>query len=160
MFTSGPSGLSFGAVATTSGLSKATVQSVFASREGMIEALLERWLQQERMAFEQRAGETPTLRDRVRAHIQTMLAPPEDANSRLAATLAALASTDSRMDGVMHWYADRMGDFSAKTDEERHLRMAFLAAEGAFFVRYLARVPICTEQWQEIAHDLQDFAAR
>ncbi|MXR36136.1 TetR/AcrR family transcriptional regulator [Neisseriaceae bacterium B2N2-7] len=158
--TLGPSGLTFGAVATTSGLSKATVQSVFASREGMIEALLERWLQQERMEFEQRAGDAPTLRDRVRAHIQTVLAPAEDTNSRLAASLAALASTNSRMEGVMQWYADRMGDFSAKTDEERHLRMLFLAAEGAFFVRYLAKVPISAERWQEIAQDLQGFAQK
>lgn len=156
--TLGPSGLTFGSVATTSGLSKATVQSVFSSREGMIEALLERWLQQERGAFIQRAGDSPTLRDRVRAHIQTMLEPAEDTNRRMAASLAALASTNSRMDGVMQWYADRMGDFSATTDEEKHLRMAFLAAEGAFFVRYLARAPISAEQWEDIAQDLRNFA--
>ena len=52
MSAEGTAGLTFGGVAKVAGISKATVQSVFKTREAMIEAMLQRWIAKEQLRFE------------------------------------------------------------------------------------------------------------
>lgn len=154
--SSGAAALSFGSLAQAAGLSKATVQSIFVTREGLIEAILERWLQQEQARFDLRAGPAPSPRERLRAHIQTTVTETAEANGRFAALLAALTGSGQQADSVARWYASRAGDFNAVSPEERRRRITFLAAEGAFFVRHLVGIPMTHALWQEIFQDLMD----
>lgn len=156
---SGVASLSFGGLAAAAGLSKASVQSVFTTREGLIEAIMERWLQREQSRFDRAAGPAPGPRERVRAHLLTTAAEPAESNSRVAGLLAVLASKGGQVDSAARWYASRIGDFSARSAEEKRARIAFLAAEGAFYVRHLAGVPMTDRLWKEIFRELLRFEA-
>ncbi|GAB1719095.1 MAG: transcriptional regulator [Nitrosospira sp.] len=151
----GAAGLSFGAVAAAAGLSKASVQSAFGTREALIEAMLERWISQEKAQFEEVAGPRPTVRARIRAHVQTTAEGSDAGMRRVATLLAAMAGSAQQAGRAVEWYASRVADFAAATEEERRLRTAFLAAEGAFFMRYLVGYPMSDDLWREIFEDLK-----
>ncbi|URI11632.1 TetR family transcriptional regulator [Aquincola tertiaricarbonis] len=154
----GAAGLSFGAVAAAAGMSKASVQSAFGTRESLIEAMLDRWLAQETARFTAKAGESPSLKVRVLAHIANTSEESEVSMQRAATLLACLAGSDSQVGAVARWYTTRVGDLSVRNDEERRLRLAFLAAEGAFFMRYVVGYSMCTERWSDIFEDLTRMA--
>ena len=149
--------LSFGSVAAASGVPKASVQSAFGTRESMIDAMLQRWLEREQQRFDRAAGKRPSARKRMQAHIRTT--EEEDTGSRMATLLAALAGSGEQSASTAAWYASRIGNLSAKTAEQRRLRMAFLAAEGAFYIRHLVGFPIGEALWRDIFKDLQAFIA-
>lgn len=159
----GLAGLSFGAVAAAAGVPKPTLQSVFGSREAMVAAALDRWLQREQARFDAllaQAGPEPDRAARTRAHILATAAEPPAAAEKMVALLAALASS-GQVDGsgAQAWYARRTDGFAARSEEERRLRLALLAAEGAFYVRYLAGVPMSTALWRSIFDDILALAA-
>lgn len=147
--------LSFGSVAAAAGVPKASVQSAFGTREGMIDAMLERWFAREQTRFEQAAGPRPSARKRMQAHIHTT--EQEETGSRMATLLAALAGSGEQSASTAAWYAARIGDLRAKSSEQRRLRIAFLAAEGAFYVRHLVGFPIDDALWRDIFADLRAF---
>lgn len=148
--------LSFGSVAAAAGVAKATVQSVFGSREAMIDAMLGRWLEQERKRFEAAAGPRPSARDRIRAHIQTT---EEEDGGRVATLLAALAGSGEQSASTASWYASRVGELAARTRAQRRMRIAFLAAEGAFYMRHLAGFALSDAVWSDIFQDLRAFVS-
>lgn len=155
----GAAGLSFGSLAAASGVSRASVQSVFGTREALIAAMLERWLAQEGQRFAAAAGPSPTPEQRIRAHIATTAVEPEEGMRRSATLMASLAGSERQVRSAADWYQSRVGDLSASTPEARRLRTAFLAAEGAFFVRYLVGLPMSGALWREIFDDLQAMSA-
>ncbi|MET0285229.1 MAG: TetR/AcrR family transcriptional regulator [Polyangiales bacterium] len=149
--------LSFGNLAAAAGVPKASVQSAFGTREALIDAMLDRWLAKEQQRFDAVAGQARSLRARVRAHIQTLADEPRETSSRMAGFLAALVGSGEQSESTARWYHARIGDLSAKTREQRRLRIAFLAAEGAFYVRHLAGVELRDATWREIFSDLLAF---
>lgn len=151
---SGAIGLSFGAIAAAAGLPKASIQSAFGTREALIEAMLDRWLAQEQLRFHAAAGPHPSGPDRIRAHVQTTAEESEVSMRRMATLLAAMVGSTPQVERAIAWYAKRVGDLSAQTDEERRLRTAFLATEGAFFLRYLIGYAMPDDVWQQIFQDL------
>lgn len=155
---SGAAGLSFGSLAAAAGVPKASVQSAFNSREALIEAMLARWLCAEQQRFEATAGPDPAPQERTRAHIQTLAEETTETSSRIAALLATLAGSGDQSAGTARWYASRVGDLSAATPDERRLRIAFLAAEGAFYMRNLAGFEMSKVLWDDIFKDLADYA--
>lgn len=151
----GTAGLSFGRLAAAAGLAKASVQSAFGTREALIEAMLGRWLRAEEERHARLAGPDPTPRDRVLAHVRSVATETREASSRMATLLAALTEAGLASTTLADWYASRIGDLSAEGAEARQLRLAFLAAEGAFSMRHLAGVPIRDEVWEELFRDLE-----
>jgi len=147
--------LTFGSVAAASGVPKASVQSAFGTREGMIDAMLERWLRREQQRFDRAAGARPSARKRMQAHIQ--ITEEEEAGTRMATWLAALAGSGEQSASTAAWYASRIGALTAKTAEQRRLRIAFLAAEGAFYIRHLVGFPIDDPLWHDLFKDLRAF---
>ena len=159
MSAEGTAGLTFGGVAKVAGISKATVQSVFKTREAMIEAMLQRWIVKEQLRFEAVAGQNPDRSQRVSAHIRTTAEETGDAHRRVANLFAALTGAGDDNKLMLNWYAARLGDLAAITDAERRERIALLATEGAFFLRYFAGFKMSDERWRDIFNDLQSFAA-
>ena len=147
--------LTFGSVAAAAGVPKASVQSAFRTREGMIDAMLERWLGREQQRFERAAGTRPSARKRMQAHLETT--EEEETGSRMATLLAALAGSGEQSASTAAWYVSRIGSLTAKTSEQRRLRIAFLAAEGAFYIRHLVGFPIDDSLWHELFKDLRAF---
>ncbi len=151
---SGAVGLSFGAIATAAGVPKASVQSAFGTREALIEAMLDRWMAQERMRFEGAAGPRPSARKRIQAHVQTTAEESDVSMRRVATLLAAMVGSTQQVGRAVEWYASRVGELKARTEEERRLRLAFLATEGAFYMRYLIGYPMSEEVWEDIFRDI------
>jgi AcrR family transcriptional regulator len=149
--------LSFGSVAEASGLSKASVQSVFGTREALIDAMIERWLTREQQRFDELTGERPSPRARTLAHMQTT----EEAcdGQRVTTLQATLAGSGEQSASTARWYAARIGDLAAKTPEQRLLRIAFLAAEGAFYMRHLVGYRMSRSLWRDIFKDLRAFVS-
>lgn len=149
--------LSFGSLAQAAGVPKASVQSVFGTREALIDAMLDRWLKRERRRFDEAAGPNPSPRQRIHAHLATT--EQEDAGSRVATLLAALAGSGEQSASTARWYRSRIGDLSAETPEQRRLRIAFLAADGAFYIRYLVGFRMSEALWKDLFDDLRAFIA-
>jgi AcrR family transcriptional regulator len=153
----GAIGLSFGAIAAAAGLSKASVQSALGTRESLIEAMLDRWMAQEQLRFNKAAGLIPSAHDLIRAHIQTTAEESDVAMRRMATLLAAMVGSTDQMSRLIEWYASRVGNLNATNEEERRLRTAFLAAEGAFFMRYLIGHAMSDDVWHQIFQDLKQM---
>lgn len=155
---SGAASLTFGKVAAAAGAPKASVQSAFVTKEGLLDALLDRWAQQEKARFAKAVGPDPTPRAVIAEHLRSTAIEEHEAISRVATLLAAVAGTGQPVGAMADWYAARVGDLSADTPEARRRRIAFLAAEGAFFIRHVVGFGVDDRLWREIFDDLLAFA--
>ena len=154
----GAKALSFGSIAVESGLSKASVQSVFGTRENILDALLARWMQREQVKYEQLAGERPDARSRLLAHIKTTKEVNDEAGSRISTLLAAQVGSGSQSEYMKQWYQERIGDFRVDDEQARKRRIAYLAVEGAILIRNLVGYDISEEVWEDIFSDLEKYA--
>ncbi len=156
----GVAALSFGSVAAEAGISKASVQSVFGNREAMIEAMLERWTSNEQSRFEAEVGDERSSAKRIATHIRLTATEIDEVNSRTEALLAAaLSRSGDQSRSVTEWYKSRVGQLKVGKDLSREERVAFLAAEGALFLRHFIGFDFSEEVWGEIYADLENFAA-
>lgn len=146
--------VTFGEVASAAGVPKASVQSAFKTRENLLEAMLGRWVEQEQSRFESLAGPNPTPVQAVLAHLQSTRDEPVEAMQRMAALVAALKETSSGLDQIEPWYRARGLVLEASTPETVELRTAFLAAEGAFFIRYLVGLDFGDAAWRSTFDEL------
>lgn len=150
--------LSFGAIAAESGLSKASVQSAFGTREQMLDALLGRWMGKEQERFNAIAGENPDDAQRLHAHIKATKEEASEASSRILSLLAAQIGSGTQSESMLAWYRDRLGTLEANDAEARKRRIAYLAVEGAILVRDMVGYQIDDALWAEIFDDLDKFA--
>lgn len=137
-----------------SGLPKSSIQSAFGTREALIEAMLDRWIAQERVRFDQAAGLNPGARERIRAHVQISAEESDVSMRRVATLLAAMVGSTQQVERAIDWYSSRVGGFSARTEEARRLRTAFLATEGAFYMRYRIGFRMSDKLWRQIFRDI------
>lgn len=152
----GAAALSFASVAAAAGLSKASVQSAFGSRDAMIDALIGRWMQHEAVRFRAALNGAESPEARLSAHLRCTYDELHNGRGqRVATLLAILASEGQSSASVRAWYQDRIGDLSAKTPEERRRRTAFLAAEGAYFLRCIVGLKAEPAIWSEIFAELE-----
>lgn len=151
----GAAGLSFGSLAAAAGVSKASVQSAFGTREALIEAMLNRWLAAEALRYQAQGGGSPDFKDRVRAHVRTTAGETVGSLQRVACLMASLDGTEAQTRAAARWYESRIGDLTVQDEEERRLRLAFLATEGAFFLRHVAGYRMDPRVWEDIFRDLQ-----
>ncbi|WP_298014488.1 TetR/AcrR family transcriptional regulator [uncultured Aquabacterium sp.] len=155
----GVSELTFDAVAKGAGITKGGVQSCFGTKEGLIAAMLDRWnlaYEAEKASLDSQAGHeelTPTER-----HVR-VTATAHSLNTRSASLLAALLQSREQVAGIRAWYAAQFAQIDATTDDGRRARLAFLATEGAFMLRYLGLADIGDVTWREIFQDIERCAA-
>ncbi|HEX5656693.1 MAG TPA: TetR/AcrR family transcriptional regulator [Polyangiales bacterium] len=149
----GAGALSIGAVAEAAGISKGGVQSSFGTKEELVVAMLDRWMDGEQQRFTERAGDEPTTVGRIRAHLLVTRDDDEASQTRAATLLVALVQSPEHLAHARRWYRKRMG--TLLKEQSSRARVAFLAAEGAFFLRYLGLVPIDAATWKGIFKDLE-----
>ncbi|BET25642.1 TetR family transcriptional regulator [Limnobacter thiooxidans] len=154
---SGGNGLSFGTLAAEAKLPKASIQSAFGTRENLIESMLDRWIADEQTRFDECAGLDPDKQRRVLAHIQTTEGESDTSLRRVATLLAAMMGSTQQVKRSIDWYASRIGDLNVVNEEDRRLRAAFLATEGAFFMRYLIGFDVSDEVWSEVFKDIKQM---
>ncbi len=132
----GAAGLTIDAVAKEMGITKGGVQYCFGTKDALIDAIFERWGKAYDSLFEAVAGKQPTPLTRVRAHAEATQRSDELSSSKAAALMAALIQTPEHLEGSNQWYRSRLEGLDLSAPEGRRARLAFLAVEGAFMLRY------------------------
>lgn len=147
--TSGASGLTFEAVATAAGITKGGVQSCFGSKEALIDALLRRWGALYAADVARRVAPDADPLARARAHVRSTAEADDAASARAAGLLAALLQSPEHLGWIRGWYAERFRDLDAiEGTEGDRARVAFLAAEGLFFLRHLGLADMGRTAWE------------
>lgn len=147
---SGATGLTFEAVATAAGISKGGVQSCFGSKEALIDAMLRRWGALYVADIQRLVGPDASPLDRVRAHVRSTGEADDATHARAAALLAALLQSPEYLGRIRSWYADRLGELHALTGPGgARARVAFLAAEGLFFLRHFGLADMSRTDWEQ-----------
>lgn len=149
--------LSFGSLAAAAGLSKGTVQTIFVTRDKLLEALLSRWTEREKARFENERAGVDTAEARVLAHLKTAEQENVELGRTVLTMLVAIAD-DGRTSQVMKdWYQDRLLGLEAESADDRRRRIAYLAAEGAFLVRNVIGLEVDKAHWAGIFEDLREL---
>ncbi|WP_181265343.1 TetR/AcrR family transcriptional regulator [Pseudomonas aeruginosa] len=143
----GAAGLTIDAVAKEMGITKGGVQYCFGTKDALIDAIFERWGKAYDSLFEAVAGKQPTPLTRVRAHAEATQRSDELSSSKAAALMAALIQTPEHLEGSNQWYRSRLEGLDLSAPEGRRARLAFLAVEGAFMLRYFRLMDIDQEEW-------------
>jgi AcrR family transcriptional regulator len=153
----GAAGLTIDAVARGVGVTKGGVQSCFGTKENLIAAMLQRWGD----AYEQARSKVPGAGAAdctpVQQHIR-VTAQSDSLNARAAALLAALLQSKDQLGWMKSWYAGHLSGFDVATDEGRRARLAFLATEGAFMLRYFGLVDMSKSEWSDVFGDIERCA--
>ncbi|RYD21736.1 MAG: TetR/AcrR family transcriptional regulator [Verrucomicrobiaceae bacterium] len=150
----GAAALTIAAVAEAAGITKGGVQSCYATKEVMIRAMLERWSADEEARYREELGGKKGVRERVAAHARVTESSGV-ANERAAGLLIALLQSPQYLDVVQAWYADRMAGLEGDSPVARKCRLAFLAVEGAFFLRYFGMSGVGEKMWADTFADIR-----
>jgi len=133
------------------------VQSCFGTKEAMVAAMLERWVGDYDRQFDAITGKEASPGQRVAAHVVVTHDQDEASHSRAASLLAVLLQSREHLAGTRDWYESRVAGLDATTDEGRRARLAFLATEGAFFLRFFGLLPMDQEQWDATFSDIRNL---
>jgi AcrR family transcriptional regulator len=152
--TRGAAALTIDALAKALGITKGGVQYSFGTKDALIDALFERWGAGYAEQFRKIAGGNPDPVTAVRAHIEATSGSDEQSNAKAASLLAALLQTPEHLASIRAWYHSRIADLNTATHEGRRARLAFMAAEGAFILRYFGLMDFSEEEWTQIFTDI------
>lgn len=150
----GAAALTIGALAAEAGVSKGGVQTMFGSKEALVISLVQHWLDREQAEFREvvSSQERP---DRTLAHIDQTQRLDDSSHGKIAALLAVASHSPEHTDMAQAWYAERANGFKAETEAERQNRLAFLATEGAYFLRFLVGIEFDEEAWRDVFGDIR-----
>lgn len=152
----GAAELTIDAVAKAAGITKGGVQSCFGTKANLIAAMLQRWSEAYERMGEKVAGDCGA--SPIRRHIR-VTATSDALNMKSASLLAALLQSREQLAPMRKWYALRLDGIDASTDEGRRTRLAFLACEGAFMLRYFGLADISDAQWRDVFLDIERCTA-
>ena len=156
----GPTGLSFDAVAREAGISKGGIQSTFGTKEGLLNAMLDRWEQHHETAIRAHTNAADRHGARIRGHVQATVNTPEAEKARTAALLSALVQGRAQHAATRTWYETVIGDGTLNADLDRNTRLAFIAAEGLFFLKHFDLVDMPDAVWEEAGQDILALLAK
>lgn len=151
----GVAALSIGQVAKAAGISKGGVQSCFGTRDGLIEAMFNRWKAEFEVVVRDNAPDAAEPLDSLRAQVQLLAASDEALGKRAAAVLAAMLSREELRQRSSDWYRPLLMREDGGDDERsRNARLAFLAAKGAFLLRSFGLMEMSETEWQAIFREI------
>lgn len=152
--TKGIAALTFDAVAKAAGISKGGVQSSFGTKDRLIAAMYERWGGEFEALVARLAGPEPTPEALARAHVEGTRRTDKVEGDRAAGMMAALLNSPNHLKGVQAWYKQRLEGIDTDSPEGRRIRLAFIACEGAFMLRYFGFMKISQREWRELFADI------
>ncbi|MFI8416970.1 TetR family transcriptional regulator [Serratia sp. NPDC078593] len=153
----GAAGLTIDSVAKAMGISKGGVQYCFGSKDALIDAMYDRWGKAYDEVFNQIAGQDPSPLTTVRAHSQATRSSDQASSAKAAGLMAALIQTPEHLTSTRKWYRERIERLDLTTEEGRRARLAFLATEGAFMLRFFGLMDIEQQEWESIFDDMQHY---
>jgi AcrR family transcriptional regulator len=151
----GAAGLTIDSVAKAMGISKGGVQYCFGTKDALIDAMFERWGKAYDRVFDAIAGESPSATTTVQAHMQATRSSDQASSAKAAGLMATLIQTPEHLDSTREWYHSRIAGLDLTTEEGKRARLAFLATEGAFMLRFFGLMNINQAQWDDMFADMQ-----
>jgi AcrR family transcriptional regulator len=153
--TNGANALTIDALAKAAGITKGGVQYTFPSKAELIDAIGMRWVKTYDQLFERYAGKRSSPLERVRAHVAATFEDDHGGDGKAASVMTKLMQTPEFLVGTREWYRERLSHLDPETPEGRMARLAFFAAEGAFYLRFLRLMEIDDTEWNAIYHDIK-----
>lgn len=151
----GAPALTIDALAKAANITKGGVQYCFGNKEGLLNAMLERW----GMIFDKEVSAQRKGRTDAHSHIAAYIRVTRDSDplrdSRFAAMLASLDPSSDHLDKTREWYRQQLHGLDVSTQQGRDSRLAFIANEGAFLLRSFQLFDLNEEEWQQIYHDIE-----
>lgn len=154
----GAAGLTIGALAAEAGVSKGGIQTMFGTKDALILSLVQHWFDRERNEF-RAALDKSNKRDGTAVHIDQTQRLNAGSHAKIAALLAVASHSPQHSEMAQAWYAERANGFSAATDADRRQRLAFLATEGAYFLRFLVGIDFDQSAWDDIFADIRSLSS-
>lgn len=151
---SGVAQLTMDAVAKAAGITKSGVQYCFQTKENLIGAMLDRWSAEFDTQVEKLWTDKTDPSSFIRAHIEATRRTDKIENARSAAMMTALFKMPRYLEKSRQWYREQMEDIDPTTERGRCLMLAFLASEGAFYLRCFGFMDISDAQWNAIFNDI------
>lgn len=149
--------LSIDAVATAAGITKGGVQSCFGTKDKLIEAMLQRWFTSYNRLLTVFLPENASAAERVRAHVEATKAADEATNVRSSGLLECLLRSPENLARKREWYSSRIAGLDMSKHEDRRARLAFLATEGLFFLRYSGLMQMENASWDSACDDILEL---
>jgi len=152
----GAAALTIGALAVEAGVSKGGVQTMFGTKEALILDLVRHWLDREQSEFRTTLKAQPNA-DVTMVHIDQTQRLDNTSHTKIAALLAVASHSPQHAGMARDWYGERSNGFKADTDTERQRRLAFLATEGVYFLRFLVGIEFDEAAWEDIFTDIRSL---
>ncbi|MBD9652162.1 TetR/AcrR family transcriptional regulator [Ensifer sp. NPDC090286] len=150
----GAAGLTIDAVAKASGITKGGVQYCFGNKDGLIDAMMQRWFDEFDAAVAAEGGDDPDPIKAMRAHAAVTARMNTADNARTSGMMAALLQREEHMAKNRAWYRARLDGLDLSTEEGRRARMVFLATEGVFLLRGFGFLEMEDAEWQDMFADI------
>ncbi|CDZ40714.1 Transcriptional regulator, TetR family [Neorhizobium galegae bv. officinalis] len=147
----GAAALTIDAVAKAAGITKGGVQSSFGTKDALIAAMLDKWMSEDDRRFRDYLGDGPASPARkVAAHVKVTHQQDEATHSRAVSLLVSLLQSTEHLESARRWYARRIDGLQDDNENDERALLAFLAAEGAFFLKFLKLIDIDQDRWDRI----------
>ncbi|MGX9981715.1 TetR/AcrR family transcriptional regulator [Methylobacterium fujisawaense] len=150
----GATALTFDAVAKAAGVTKGGLQYCFGSKDDLVAAMAERWVEGFDAEVARHTPPDATLSQRARGYVTASACIDEATQTKLAGMLVSLLQSPRHLDQARRWYADWLKRLEPGSETERRARAAFFAAEGAFFLRSLGLVEMDQDKWDGVFDDI------
>lgn len=151
----GAAALTFDAVAKAAGISKGGVQSCFGTKEALIGAMLDRWIEDYETALSASKPQAADLAGRLAAHLDLSLGTGAESSARAASLVAALLQNPDHLGAVRVWYDRRFAGLFEAGEGGRALRLALLATEGAVLLRSFGLASLGDSEWAVVHDDIR-----
>ncbi|MDR7127310.1 TetR/AcrR family transcriptional regulator [Pseudotabrizicola sp. 4114] len=153
--TQGAAALTIDSLAKAAGITKGGVQYTFPSKVAMIEALCSRWMESYETLFAKLIAPDPSPVDVIHAHVGATFTDNSHAQAKAASMMTGMLQSPEFISATQNWYRRRMHALDPSAPEDRRARLAFLATEGAFFLRYFGFLDMTDEEWTAIFRDIR-----
>lgn len=150
----GAAALTIEAVARKAGVSVGGLQYSFRSKDALIAGMFERWGREYEAEMALLYPEPVDALDEARRDIVVSFKQSMAAKKKAASIIAALLQSPDHLAPVRNWYQSRLSGIDMTTEEGRKARLAFLAAEGAFMLRFMGLREMDDSEWDEIFDDV------
>ncbi|HEV7321714.1 MAG TPA: TetR/AcrR family transcriptional regulator [Ensifer sp.] len=150
----GAGGLTIDAVAKASGITKGGVQYCFGNKDGLIDAMMERWFNDFDSAVAAEGGGDPDPMKAMRAYVAVTARMDMADKARTSGMMAALLQREDHMAKNRAWYRARVDGLDLSTEEGRRARLMFLATEGVFLLRGFGFLEMADAEWQDMFADI------
>ena len=149
----GAAQLTFDAVSRAVGVTKGGIQSCFGTKEGLVAAMLRRCDENYEDEVRRLPGNSGPFMDPA-DHVR-LTAGSHELNARSAGLLAALLNSSAQREWTRTWYARHQAGFDLQSEAGRRARLAFLASEGIFLMRYLGLADVEQADWDDVFQDIE-----